>query len=179
MADAGPGADGAPPAARTPRAKRLKLAAIVIAVLLLNPFSLLGLWLGTAYWSNAHPSLGANVESVSWLPADARNVSYYRTYSWTAYEFDIGEAAFRKWAAGEYDLKEISEPRSIMRYSYKNFARQWRGRRESDAYEAEKEKHFAAITDGLYHFETWRNGGSIHVVYDRQKQKAYYQSNPR
>lgn len=44
------------------------------------------------------PEIGVNISSVDWLPASAREISYFRSYGYTAYEFKIKESEFRDWA---------------------------------------------------------------------------------
>jgi hypothetical protein len=139
-------------------------------------------WFVLILWSNAHPEFGENVEFVEWLPANARNVSYYKTYSWTAYEFDIDERSFRGWAS-RYELKEIADPQEIERYNYySDFLEQRGDTRDSEwykAYEAERKKYVAIVTHGLYDFERRGNGAGYHVVFHRLKQRAYFRCNPR
>ncbi|HOX08897.1 MAG TPA: hypothetical protein PK280_21055 [Planctomycetota bacterium] len=144
--------------------RRRRLAIIVGLVVLFNPFTWMGCWLGGVCWLNAHPKVGENVQSVNWLPAGASRVSYYKAYSFTAFEFDIEENGFRQWAS-RWELKDIREPQSIMRYNY--FVE------DAPSYGR------AHITDGLYDEKRGENGGGYHVVYDRTARRAYFQSNPR
>lgn len=138
-------------------------------------------WLGLVMWSNAHPKTGENVAKVSWLPASASNVSFYKTYSWTAFEFDISEDEFRKWAAHR-TLKEIVKEEKICRYSYWKFCRKKHSVKTdeelTDYMNAEK-RHYAVVSKGLYDSRRHDNGGGYHVVFDRDKQRAYFQFSPR
>jgi len=59
----------------------------------------LAIWLVRgAYLGFTQVESGEVVASVDWLPKSASNVSYYRSYMNTAYEFDIDEADFLKWS---------------------------------------------------------------------------------
>jgi len=135
--------------------------------------------MGLGQWLDAHPEMGENEEHVGWLPDEATNVSYYKTYSWTAYEFDISEHGFKSWAI-RWDLKEIEEEKSVRRYSYIPFRmREHEERMDFEEFFAEEEKHIATVAGGLYDEEDWDNGGGYHVVYDRKRRRAYFQSNKR
>lgn len=158
--------------------KAILISAAIVAALLFNPLTLMVLWVGLGMWSNAHPETGVNVKTVDWLPPEATNISYYKTYSWRAYEFDMDEESFKRWAR-RWDLKPIKEEETITRYSYTSFLKQSRNYRNAKVYEAEEKKHVATVSTGLYDREIRRNGGGYHVVYDREKQRAYFQSNPR
>ena len=147
---------------------------IVIAALVFNPVTLLVVFFGGVHYSNTHPAIGENVQSVSWLPSGAKNISYYKTYSWTAYEFDIDEVTFWSWAA-KWQLKEIEEPRKIERHSYWNFIKTY----HSEDWSTEVQKHIALVRGGLYDCVSWDNGGGYKVVFDREHRRAYFQSNPR
>ena len=57
---------------------------------------------------------GENVPSVTWLPSTATNVSYYKSYSFTAYEFEISEADFLKW--NRRKLSPIEKTVRVTRY---------------------------------------------------------------
>ena len=157
---------------------------IVVGGLMVFPgifIVMLATWLGLAMWSNAHPEIGENVAKVSWLPASAGNVSFYKTDSWMAFEFDISEYEFRKWAT-RWTLKEIVKEEKICRYSYRKFCQEKHpGNTEEelkDYMNAEK-KHYAVVSKGLYDSRRHDNGGGYNVVFDRNKQRAYFQSSPR
>jgi hypothetical protein len=150
------------------------IIAMLLLALVFNPLSIL---LGAAYWSNTHPDTGENIKTVAWLPPEATNVSYYKTYSWTAYEFDIDEDGFRKWS--DCPLTPITEKIAVERYSYENFMKRRLGCC-NEQYEHERATHIAIVTDGLhYSYLNPSAGGRRSVVYDREKHRAYFQSNPR
>ena len=156
--------------------KKRKILSVlfVIAVLIFNPISLFLFWLFSGLYSNANPEIGESVQSVEWLPETASNISYYRTYSWQAYEFDISEDHFEDWAT-RWDIREVGSPISVRRYSYMG-----RFEEASDYSDQEnQESHTAKIRNGLYD-ENWASdGGGYVVAYDRSEGRAYFQSNPR
>ncbi len=67
------------------------------------PFLFLGSCVGlfTLWWRDVSrpPEIAEGVNSVEWLPVEATNIKYYRSYGFTAYEFQIDEPGFRAWAA--------------------------------------------------------------------------------
>lgn len=119
---------------------------------------------------------GENVESVDWLPTSATNVSFYRSYSFTAYEFDIPESDFVDWA--RWNLKPISKPVSVVRYCYSSAdvtepdasATQ----AEWDAFEQRYDARRATVADGLYYVNEQPDGGGVWVAYDRKQGRAYF-----
>lgn len=144
-------------------------------------FMLMATWFGLVIWSDMYPETGENVATVSWLPSSAKNVSFYKSYSWRAFEFDINENDFRQWAA-QWNLKEIDKAESIQRYNYWNFLKEKHSSQTEDdmnAYFETKKRCIAAVNKGLYDSKTYGNGGGYHVVFDRERQRAYFQSCPR
>jgi hypothetical protein len=136
-----------------------------------------------AYDYLAHFETAENVARVSWLPNAASNVSYYKSYGFTAYEFDISEAEFRKWAR-RYELNEIGDsPIEVMRYQYVGTYAPVRKDNPSlidDAKFAEWAADVQAeVGNGLYFSERRANGGGVTVAFDRDSRRAYFQSNPR
>lgn len=151
------------------------IIAIILLILIVNPFTL---YFFGVMWSNKHPDKGENVKSVKWLPSDAKNVSYYKTYSWTAFEFDMPEQSFNKWINKKWMMKPIEKEHLIERSCLRNG-----NHKTCSCYQKEcnnpKEKCFALITNGVYDSQRWSNGGGYNVAYDRDAQRAYYQYNPR
>jgi hypothetical protein len=160
--------------------KKTKVWIVVgVLVLVLNPVSLVVLLIGGAMWSNAHPDTGEDKPRVAWLPPEATSVSYYKTYSWTAFEFDIPEPAFTNWAS-RWEIREIETPFTIRRYKF--FVQKhpdFDPAPDSPYYTFEAEAK-ATITNGYFYRTPPRgNGGGTYVGYDRDKARAYYQMNPR
>ena len=124
---------------------------------------------------------GENVSRVRWLPKAACNVSYYRSYLNTAYEFDISEPDFVAWS--RWTLTEIDLPVTIVRYTF--FTRPYPTLPDDPTIE-EFEVHRqmlsergATVAKGLFHTECAPDGGGVWVAYDRTKQRAYFRSAPR
>ena len=135
----------------------------VAGAVFLSPVVLMLGVFAVAWWTNAHPFVGEHVPSVSWLPKEAGDVSFYKSYSWTAYEFDIGEAAYRRWAGGRAPVP-IDKPQRILRYLS-------RARDNGDVE--------AVVPKGYYFLRQWSNGGQWHIVYDSERHRAYYHYSPR
>jgi hypothetical protein len=132
----------------------------------------------SCYIALTHFETAENVEHVTWLPKTASNVSYYRSYLFTAFEFDISEPEFQKWSV--WKVHSITTPITLHRYalarrdqpslgpnpSYDQML-EWQSRRE------------VTITDGLAYEHHQSNGGGIVVAYDKSKGRAYYWPSPR
>lgn len=150
------------------------LIAVIIGIF--NPITLICWFL----WNEANPETGINEKTVSWLPKEATNVSYYRSYSFTAFEFDISEDAFKKWAK-EWDIKRIKNPIDVTRYTLTTTGNPSIGY-DSNAKNSHKDqcRTRARITNGYYYRTIPRSdGGSTHVAYDLDIGRAYFQANPR
>lgn len=133
---------------------------------------------------------GENVPGVSWLPETAPNVSFYRSYSWTAYEFDIPESDFLEWAKRWQVQKIEGEPVGILRCHFgggrlrapddvggdetEEKITQWADAHEQ--YLAAREKK---IERGYFYEREESDGGGIRVGYDLDIGRAYYQSSAR
>jgi hypothetical protein len=139
--------------------------------------SLLAILLAT-YQSFTYVESAENVPRVGWLPDSASNVSYYKSYAFTAYEFDIPEADFVAWACR--DLDPIRAPVKISRYSHATAPRDVVGPNTShEALLAMMARRQATVTDGLYFEYRQRNGGGLRMAYDRNNRRAYVQTSPR
>lgn len=110
---------------------------------------------------------GEHVNKVSWLPTQATNVAYYRSYVFTAFEFDIPEADFRYWAR-QWDVQPITRPQTILRYSFYAHV----------THDPAHPQH-ARLHDGLYYEHRQSNGGGVAVGYDRELGRAYFCTTPR
>lgn len=159
----------------------LALVAAVLAVVLL-------LW--GAYRGFTEVTSGEHLETVDWLPSEASDVSYYRSYLFTAYEFDISEEGFLKWAS-DWEVKPVQAPYTIRRYSSALNRLPYPGDRDrrmsdptdveefSEAMRAWEAEQRATITTGYWYERVQRNGGGVWVAYDRDRKRAYYVSTPR
>ena len=134
--------------------------------------------LRSCYVELTHVETAENVKHVDWLPKTATNVSYFRSYAYTAYEFDISEPEFRRWTSLE--VKPISKPVTIARYSL--MTRQ-QSELPPDAtpaqFEAWEAERHATVADGFYYENRRGNGGGVSVAFDRTKGRVYFQTNPR
>ena len=167
-----------------PRRRLLPLIALAVPVL---AGAAVWFWYAT-YVSFNRVEEAENVARVDWLPAGARNVSYYRSYPFTAYEFDIDEAGFRSWAAQEgWPLRPVEyEPFRVLRYSFHASKRmhppdeetlapeEWRARHDRARAATQKE-----IRRGYGYEKRQSNGGGVTVGYDLDTGRAYYQYSPR
>ena len=126
-----------------------------------------------------------NVEHVDWLPDAAHNISYYRSYSFTAYEFDISEDEFLRWTEDQgWKAEKVQSPVDILRYS--TMTAKFPGDHSSNL-ESERSAEFEqwerltrkTITDGYYYDYRQRNGGGVTVGYDLTSGRAYCQTSPR
>jgi hypothetical protein len=138
-----------------------------IAVVLLGIVSCGGLCLQGIL----HKERGENLSRVEWLPQEATNVSFLRSYSRTAFEFDIDERGYREWV--DYPVQEIEEPFKIFRYSLSTDNRLNPRDLRRPNYPR------ATIEDGLFYEERRSNGGGVATAYDRSKGRAYFESNLR
>jgi hypothetical protein len=138
-------------------------------------------FLRAAYVHFTHFEAGEDLSSVDWLPKSASRVSYYKSYGFTAYEFDISESDFKKWS--RWDVNEIGEPVTVLRYTY--FARRLPpldpnpSQSELDRANEHYMTSYAEVYRGLFHEHRRSNGGGVTLAYDRVRGRAYFQSNPR
>lgn len=124
---------------------------------------------------------------VDWLPTDASNVSFARTYAWEYYEFDISEPAFLKWAS-HWQLNEIQEPFYVTRYTIIGSpppTSTYDGPRQLlEALDIEPPKepsrYTAEIRNGLmYYFHNERTHGGTYIAFDRTTGRAYFHYHAR
>lgn len=111
---------------------------------------------------------GENVARVDWLPKDAAHISFHRSESYTAYEFDIPEAGFIKWTQdNSWPVSRITtKPMNILRYKVT-------ARRKED------QPTSASITKGYSFSRELNNGGGTWVAYDENSGRAYFFTAPR
>ena len=127
-------------------------------------------------------SYANNVDSVGWLPTSASNICYYRSYQYTAYEFDISESDFLNWCPEE--LLEIREPVSVPTWQHRILQHP-----STLPYKTEDELRqnlvdydatvSVEITNGLFFDHLASNGGYRTYVYDRSSGRAYVAHTPR
>ena len=134
---------------------------------------------------------GENETSVSWLPATASHVSYYRSYSRTAYEFDMAEQDFIAFAESKgWQMRRIEqEPFTIRRYRWcresvpPNSLPATATNVQITAMEANLSAYAAIttkrISDGFVYDVRQNNGGGTLVTYDASLKRAYVFTTPR
>lgn len=133
--------------------------------------------------SNTNPEFGEHVPRVEWLPASASDVSFYKTYSYTSYEFKISEKDFREWADSSWQFSEITEPVYVSRYNCicenEKYRRAYPNG-DDGAFDELQKKTNAKITNGISAI-IWfgDSGGGVWAAYDRDPGIAYYHSHPR
>lgn len=157
--------------------KTVRTTLIVIAVLVFNPATLILGWIGMMLWGDSNPERGENQAHVDWLPETASDISYYRSYSRKVSEFSMNESDFRKWASGS-DLKEITDRHEIRRFSWWEF-QTTRPKQYDETYFREERHHIAVVTNGLFASYRQSDGGGNYRVFDRDKNRVYFESNRR
>ena len=136
------------------------------------------------YHGLARVERGENAPSVKWLPRGATNVSFYRSYLFTAYEFDIDERGFREWVK-PYEIQPIEGEFQIGRYNLLDSLSEMRGLPEdSEAFAEARERHkkssYKVLTNGYKHETRFGDsGGGRYIAYDLDTGRAFYQYNPR
>ena len=120
---------------------------------------------------------GQGVTTVPWLPDAATDISYYRSYGWTAYEFEISEEGFIEWTS-KYPLKEVDDTVYMERWSWLDFSQE-SSHLSTEEYQSLRLSHLTAIENGLFGGRSWTNGGKELVAFDRKLGRAFFQSNPR
>lgn len=139
------------------------------------------------YFMRSIPEYGENVSQVDWLPAQARNISYYLSREVEAYEFDIPPREFILWSKSKgMTVGEITAPITISRY----FTYMPEGKappeRQIDPPEAliredgspdtqQLQKLFSAsgsaVTEGLIA----EGEAKMRAVYDARRNRAYFE----
>lgn len=109
-----------------------------------------------------------------YLPASAKNISYCKVpLLETAYEYEVGEEEFLKWAEeNDILLTPVDSFSRVFRYLHHlipspdtNDPNQW------DEYES---KRMATVKQGYEYHTEQDNGGGLDIVYDSEEHKAYY-----
>lgn len=158
---------------------------ILVSVVLM--LGLVWLFYG-AYRSFTDIEHGEHWKTVKWLPSEATDISFYRSYSFTAYEFDISEKGFLQWAS-RWEISPITTSFTIRRYSSQLDSTRY-PQLNNDHTEAEynqwlqaqserKAKAEATIDEGYFYAHRQSNGGGVWVAYDKKRGRAYYKSMPR
>jgi hypothetical protein len=127
--------------------------------------------LALAIYSNQNPEIGESVARVDWLPTSAKDVSFIRSYSFTAYEFTMGLEEFKAYASSkDWPLSKIETERRVPRYLL-GLESLGRPVTPSDVY--------AKIMSGYFYEFRQSNGGGVSAVFDTESNRAYITMNPR
>ncbi len=118
-----------------------------------------------------HVEYGENEASVEWLPPTATNVSYHKTFTHVAYEFDISEAEFVRWSPGK--LSPITSSIVVTRYCYYENPQRASANGKSPTPFVPLQSRWATISTGLVYDDMSGRGG-VEVAYDRLQGRAYY-----
>jgi len=118
--------------------------------------------------------ISENEPAVKWLPSTAKDVSYYRSYDYTAFEFTIPEADFLAWVKSnqwDKETKPIEAPFKIGRYT----AGPTFQRKPDDPLD-----HTAAKGYFMARFFKGREGNDegMRAAYDAENGRAYYTWKP-
>ncbi|MEN6575525.1 MAG: hypothetical protein ABFD90_04215 [Phycisphaerales bacterium] len=138
---------------------------------------LVAAFLGVLVWQCFKGGYGVGVDSVSWLPRDAHNITYTGDFWFKMAEFDIDREAFEKWCAREgMPLHVLGDDR----HRTVDRCLPWLARRgvippiaepnESGAWSGIK--NFGA--GDLFFEERWSNGGGYTLGYDIKEKRGYY-----
>ena len=133
---------------------------------------------------------GEHLRSVPWLPKTASHISYYRSYSFTGYEFNISKRGFLGWAKQWGHARPIGKPVQIERYSSPLVADWLPNEPTGNASNAQLKTYErqlklfdkqseVKIRHGFVYKDDFGNGGGITVAYDSTRGRAYYASSPR
>jgi hypothetical protein len=66
------------------------------------------------------PEIGEHAKKVDWLPAQATDISFYKTFGYELYEFSINEKGFLKWLNKKklsVDTTNKNDDKSLERYT--------------------------------------------------------------
>ncbi|MDR0902634.1 MAG: hypothetical protein LBM92_07695 [Opitutaceae bacterium] len=115
---------------------------------------------------------GTDVQSVSWLPAGARSVTFYNTIFIQEARFVISEKDFVDFAKTKgFSPEEITRPKEI---KWMCIEREKRNRFVSNPSMENYEALKWTITDGLFFEKRYRNNGGYIFAYDRKNSLGYY-----
>jgi hypothetical protein len=122
-----------------------------------------GLFVYSAWQALTYKESAENVTTVDWLPKTASRISYFKSYMFTAFEFDIPEADFLQWCKEEgWPVTKVELRETID----KCFVSRWNN-------------GSVTIEGGWYYEHRQKNGGGVWVGYQRETGRAYYSSAPR
>lgn len=155
-----------------------RMTRVVVIILIVMSFAALALW----YMLQEEHGVGA--DSVSWLPAEAGNITFLSApITHKTAEFDIVQGAFERWCHGQgRSLRELGE-RETQRVSRCLLLLETRGiipgpnepnEVEETIYRMEQVTKDFGEGD-LFYEERWSNGGGYSIGYDVNEQRGYYE----
>lgn len=155
-----------------------KIIGIIILVLTLAG-------VGLVWHSLTYENYGVEVDSVGWLPEEAKRITFFEDGlgNKTA-EFEIEQSAFERWC------KEIGRPLRTVKEGDSDVL-VWRSLEQLERKGAIPPLDNAGLTleelreriarrrkelspGDLYHSEVWRNSGGYRIGYDREEGMGYY-----
>lgn len=170
--------------------KLLKIIGFAVPLLLFGACAVM-----FAHWVqrvNRPPEIAEGVQSVDWLPAEATDIHYCRSYGFTAFEFKISEAGFREWAAtAAYqsresvkflpitEISERGEGRFFPIERYNSYGEAGRAVPAGGDYNEHRRATTIDIKNGLRGEMRRGSAGGYSIGYNRDTGTAYWQSNPR
>lgn len=140
---------------------------------------------GFSLWYTFRETYGVSVNSLSWLPPEAHDITYISN-GWIARaEFDIEQEALEQWCAQrKWPLRQLGDGEHKM-VSRSLWMLEKRGILPTipELNEAAEEAHARQQTiksfgaGDLFFEERWSNGGGYTIGYDIQKKRGYYEFN--
>ena len=118
-----------------------------------------------------------NVDSVSWLPPEAKNISWHDTYNFRAYECDMEEEAalaFAKESGWDFQPIEESEPFEILCYPFSTMS-DWQ-KEISDAYYSKpnhNNMHYRYYLGEGYAYGNMSHRGGVTAAYDSKHKRLF------
>jgi len=138
---------------------------------------------GVSLWHALKDDYGVGVDSVSWLPAEARNIAYVSFAVTTSKaEFDIEQEVFEKWCASrKMPLQELRDDgyhavyRCLPMLERKGLIAPIIEPNDVERKQREVERAIKNFGPGdLFYEERWSNGGGYSIGYDVKEKRGYY-----
>jgi len=137
---------------------------------------------GISVWHTFRETHGVGVNSLSWLPPEAHNITYIRNYLTARAEFDIEQEALERWCASrEMPLRKLGDGEHPM-VGRSLWLLEKRGilptitepnKVEGDLSGMDRfNKSFGA--GDLFYEDRWPNGGGYSIGYDVKEKRGYY-----
>ncbi len=165
-------------------AERMDMASAKSNTLIIVALLVAG-FLGVCLWQFLKTDYGVGINSVSWLPSEARNITYIRNFLFTKAEFDVEQEAFEKWCARrKWPLRKLGADEDCL-VSRCLALLQRRGiiamvpepnGGDPQAWSLWSEKRGdKRLGEGdLYFEERWDNNGGYTLGYDVKEKRGYY-----